>query len=405
VRALFLTHYFPPEVGAPQTRIAALARGLRERGFEVTVHTGFPNYPDGRIAPPYRNRPLQRERVSDGTRIVRSAVYAAPNAGFARRVANHTSFAASALATAPASGPADVVVAESPPLFTAGAAVAYARAKRAPLVLNAADLWPESAVAIGALSGRRSIAAARALEEWTYRHAAAITVPTEGMVERLEARRSAAGRAVHMPPAVDLERFAGLPPAAAGDGPLRVLYAGTLGLAHGLGTLLSAALLAGPETVHVTIAGGGAEGPELRARVEGERIRNVELVGTVPADRVPALFADAHAGIVMLRDRELFADALPTKLLECMAAGRPVLLSARGESAALVEEAPAGVAVAPEDPAALAAAFRTLAADPERRERMGAAGRAVVSERYARRDSVDRWAGLLERVAAQQALR
>jgi glycosyltransferase involved in cell wall biosynthesis len=404
VRVLFLTHYFPPEVGAPQTRIAALALGLRERGIEVTVHTGFPNYPDGRIAPSYRNRPLHRQRAPDDTLIVRSAVYAAPNAGFARRVANHASFAASALVTAPLSGRADVVVAESPPLFTAGAAVAYARAKRAPLVLNAADLWPDSAVAIGALSSRRAVAAARALEEWTYRHAVAITVPTEGMVARLEARPSAGTRAVHMPPAVDVERFAGVPPAPA-DGPLRVLYAGTIGLAHGLGTLLSAAQIAGPETVDVTIAGGGAEVADLQARVDAQRIGNVKLVGTVPAERVAALFAEAHAGIVMLRDRELFADALPTKLLECMAAGRPVLLSARGESAALVEGARAGFALAPEDPAALAAAFRTLAADPGRGKRMGAAGRAVVSERFARRASVDRWAALLQRVVAQRARR
>lgn len=404
MRALFLTHYFPPEVGAPQTRIAALARGLRERGVAVTVHTGFPNYPDGRIAPPYRNRPLQRERARDGTRIVRSAVYAAPNAGFARRVANHTSFAASALLTAPASGPADVVVAESPPLFVAGAAVLYARSKRAPLVLNAADLWPDSAVAIGALSGRRAIAAARALEEWAYRHAAAITVPTEGMVQRLDARPSAAGRAVHMPPAVDLERFAAVPPAPPAP-PLRVLYAGTVGLAHGLGTLLTAARLAGPETVQVTIAGGGADAAELAARIARERIANVELVGTVPAERIPALFASAHAGVVMLRDRDLFADALPTKLLECLAAGRPALLSAPGVSAALVHEAHAGLAVPPEDAPALAAAFTTLTGDPERRARMGAAGRRLVAERYARGPSVDRWAELLERVAAQQALR
>jgi colanic acid biosynthesis glycosyl transferase WcaI len=404
VRVLFLTHYFPPEVGAPQARIAALALGLRERGIEVTVHTGFPNYPDGRIARSYRNRPLHRQRAPDDTRIVRSAVYAAPNAGFARRVANHVSFASSALLTAPLSGPADVVVAESPPLFLAGAAVPYARIKRAPLVLNVADLWPDSAVAIGAISGRRSIAAARALEEWSYRRAAAITVPTEGMVARLDARASAATRAVHMPPAVDVERFAGLPPAPVG-GPLRVLYAGTVGLAHGLGTLLSAAQIAGPGTVDVTIAGGGAELAELRARVDAQRIGNVRLVGTVPAERVGGLFAQAHAGIVMLRDRELFADALPTKLLECMAAGRPVLLSARGESAALVEGARAGLAVAPEDPAALAAAFRALAADPERGRRMGAAGRAVVGERYARRASVDRWAALLERVVAQRARR
>jgi colanic acid biosynthesis glycosyl transferase WcaI len=108
---------------------------------------------------------------------------------------------------------------------------------------------------------------------------------------------------------------------------------------------------------------------------------------------------------VMLRDLELFADALPTKLLECLAAGRPVLLSASGEPAALVREAAAGLPVAPEDPAALAGAFRRLAGDPGLRSRMGTAGRSLVSERYARRASVDRWADLLERVAAQQAFR
>ena len=140
---------------------------------------------------------------------MRSAVYAAPNAGFARRLANHTSFAASALATAPAAGPADVVVVESPPLFAAGAAVAYARLKRAPLVLNAADLWPDSAVAIGVLSdGRPSRPHAR----WRSGRIATpppSPCPTEGMVRLLDARPAARGRAVHMPPAVDVERFAG----------------------------------------------------------------------------------------------------------------------------------------------------------------------------------------------------
>ena len=81
MRVVFLTHYFPPEVGAPQTRIAELAAGLRARGIDVTVHTGFPHYPDGRVPPPYRIRPLRRERGPDGTPIVRSAVYPAPNSG------------------------------------------------------------------------------------------------------------------------------------------------------------------------------------------------------------------------------------------------------------------------------------------------------------------------------------
>jgi len=402
VRVLFLTHYFPPEVGAPQTRIAALARGLRERGFEVTVHTGFPNYPDGEVIRPYRNRPLARERTSDGTLVVRSAIYATPNRGFARRLANHASFAASALATAAATGPADVVVAETPPLFLAAAGVLYARAKRAPLVLNVADLWPESAVAIGALSDPRAIAAARALEDWAYRHAAAIAVPAAGMVGLLEPRPSAHGRAVHMPPAVDLERFAALQPPRGGR-PLRLLYAGTVGLAHGLSTLVTAARLAGPSAVQVTIAGAGADADVLARQVSAGGVTNVELLGAVPAEAVPALYAEADAGVVVLRGLALFADALPTKVLECLAAARPVVLSARGEAAQLVTGAGAGVAVGPEQPRALVAALEALSADPEGARAMGAAGRALVRSRFARPQSIDRWADLLQCVAAQRA--
>ena len=170
-----------------------------------------------------------------------------------------------------------------------------------------------------------------------------------------------------------------------------MLYAGTLGLAHGLGTLVEAARIAGPDVVQVTIAGGGADAAEL-ARASRE-LANVEMLGTVPAVRVPALFARADAGVVMLRDRDLFAEALPTKLLECLAAGRPAIVSARGEAADLVTRAGAGVAVPPEDPEALAAAFGRL--DP----RMGAAGRELVRARFGREENVDRWRALLERVA------
>ena len=119
MRVTLLTHYYPPEVGAPQARLSALARGLSRRGVEVTVHTGFPHYPDGVIQPPYRNRPWLTED-ENGVRVVRSAVYPAPNRGFGRRIANHVSFAFSALATAPAAGPADAVIVETPPLLLAG---------------------------------------------------------------------------------------------------------------------------------------------------------------------------------------------------------------------------------------------------------------------------------------------
>jgi glycosyltransferase involved in cell wall biosynthesis len=390
LRIVFLTHYFPPEVGAPQTRIAELAAGLRARGADITVHTGFPHYPDGRIAAPYRNRPLRRERGPDGVRIVRSAVVPAPNRGLIPRLADHLAFAGSALATSPASGRADVVVAETPPLFLAAAAPAY---KRAPLVLHVADLWPESAVALGALRSRSAIALARRLEHRAYRRATAIAVPTRGIADALEREPETAGKVVHLPPAVDVRRFAGLPEPPAG-GQFHVLYAGTLGLAQGLDTLVQAARLA-PE-VRITVAGDGARADAI-ARAAPP---NVRLLGAVPADRVPALYGAADAGAVLLRGLPLFEGALPTKLLECMAAGRPVVLAARGEAAELVRTAGAGIVAAPDRADELARAFRALAADRERARALGARGRAAARD-FDRAASVERWAALLEDVVTR----
>jgi glycosyltransferase involved in cell wall biosynthesis len=303
-----------------------------------------------------------------------------------------------------------VVVVETPPLFLAGAAIAYAKAKRAALVLNVADLWPDSAIELGALDSTGAIRAARAVERAAYRSAAAIACPTEGIFKTLEARPESAGKAALMRPAVDLGRFRPATGGASPDegraagAPLRVLYAGTVGLAHGLGTLLDAAeLLAarpGAPAVDVTIAGDGADGPALRERLARSGLEGVRMLGAVPADRIPRLYAEADIAVVMLRDVPLFHGALPTKMLEAMAAGRPVVLAARGEAARVLEGAGAGMVVEPEDPSALAEAFTALAADPRRRSDLGAAGRVAAEKEFARGPWLDRWQALLERAAS-----
>ncbi len=398
MRLRILTHYYPPEVGAPQVRLAALAHGLAQAGAEVTVHTGFPHYPDGEIKAPYRNRPLLREQV-DGVRVLRSWVYAAPNRGFGRRLANHASLAAAALAAAPAGGPADVLLVETPPLLLAGAAIPYARAKRARLVLNVADLWPDSAVEMGTLGSRPAIAAARRLERLAYREAAAIACATEGIHATLRTRPELTAKAALMRPAVDLERFASEAASQDGEPPLRVLYAGTVGLAHGLNVLLDAAqvLERRPDPTHfaVTIAGDGADATALRARLADVGPAAVRMLGAVPADRIPTLYAETDVAVVPLRDLPIFEGALPTKLLEAMAAGRPVVLAARGEAARLVESERCGIVVPPEDPRALAEALTALADNPARRAELGAAGRRAAERDFGREAWLRRWSELL----------
>jgi colanic acid biosynthesis glycosyl transferase WcaI len=397
MRVVLLTHYYPPEVGAPQARLSALARGLSRRGVEVTVHTGFPHYPDGVIPPPYRNRPWQTEE-QDGVRIVRSAVYPVPNRGFARRIANHASFSSSALATSRVSGPTDVVIVETPPLLLAGSAIGYARAKGARLVLNVSDMWPDSAIELGTLRRPRFVNAARKLEHACYRAAAAIVCPTRGIETALEGLEESRGKVHRIPPSVDPDLFPDSP--ARDNRRFTVLYAGTVGMSQGVGTLMDAAeLLPNDSEIEIMIVGDGAEGPDLRRRLARGGPPNVTMLGRVPHERIPELYAAADAAVVLLRDKPLFEGALPTKMFEAMSAGRALVVSAAGEAATLVQGASCGVVVPPERPRELAEALTELAGDRKRAGKLGAAGRRAVVESYSRERAIDRWYGLLTSLA------
>jgi glycosyltransferase involved in cell wall biosynthesis len=359
-----------------------IAVGLCRRGHEVTVLTGFPNYPDGVIDSHYRGRWMQVENF-DCVRVVRTAVYPAPNRGVTRRLLNHASFALSSLAGAPRAGPADAVLVETPPLFVAAAGVAIARLKRARMVLSVADLWPDAVLALGALENRAAIAGARALERFAYRHADAIAVPTPGLRRILLERGRPPGQVLVVPHGVDPGRFAleHAPAPVAG----RIVYCGTIGMGHATGTLVDAAriLCGNGRPCEVVIAGDGAERAAVAARANG--LDCVSFPGRLPRDALPGLLASAQVTVATQRDVPLLRDALSTKVLEYMAAARPVVAAAAGWTAEVIERAGAGIVCPPEQPQALARAIAQLADDPARAREMGLSGRRYV-ERHLTRD-------------------
>jgi colanic acid biosynthesis glycosyl transferase WcaI len=383
MRFLILTQYYPPEIGAAQARLSAFAKQLQHAGHEVEVVTALPNYPSGAFAPSDRRR-LARHEVIDGIHVRRVWMYPATGAG-GRRLLSYLSFTVTGLLRSLGARRPDVVFVESPPLFLAATGWIVARRFGARVVMNVSDLWPDSARDLGLIGEGLRLRLAERLERWLYRRVDAVTAVTEGIRTRLvEAKGVPRERVLFLPNGADLDSQtapADVPELRARLGlPTRpfVLYAGNHGFAHSLETLVLAAELV-PD-VDVVLVGDGSEKPRIEALVAERGLRNVRFLPPVPQSEVPALYALAMAGVSTIRDAAVMEGARPAKALATMAAGRPILYAGRGEGADLVRSAEAGIAVPPEDPEALGAAIRALAADPAEAARLGANGRRYIEQ-------------------------
>ena len=392
MRILVVTHYFPPEIGAPQARLSELARSWAEVGDEVTVLTGMPNHPTGVVPAEYRKRLRCEERV-DGYRVLRAWLFATPNEGMAKKTIGHLSFMVSSVVLgARRSGPTDVVVVSSPTFFSIFSAWLLARVKRASFVVEVRDLWPAIFVELGVLTNRWLIRALEALELAVYRAADLVVVVSEGFRDDLLRRGVPAAKVHTIRNGVDIERFApgtdntGEARQRLGAGPDQtlVLYIGAHGISHGLTSIAEAAAKLSDAPVHVAFVGEGAAKRRLEQRVNELGLTNVSLLPGVPRQEVPSLLAAADICLVPLRDVPLFSTFIPSKMFEYLAAEKAVLGAVRGEPAEILRAAGA-VVVEPEDVEAIANAILELAGDPERRKTMGTTGREYVQLHFDRR--------------------
>ena len=407
MRVLVVTHYFPPEIGAPQARLSELAREWAAAGADVTVLTGMPNHPTGVIPPAYR-RLVRCEESVDGYRVVRTWLYATRNEGVAKKTLGHLSFmASSVLLGARRVGHPDVVVVSSPTFFSIASAWLLARLHRARLVVEIRDLWPAIFVELGVLTNPWLIRLLERAELVAYEAADAVVVVTESFRDNLVARGVKPDKVTTITNGVDLERFrADLDPTeedgsflGAAPGQTVVLYVGAHGISHGLTAVAETADVLREQPIHFAFVGEGAAKAQLVQRVSELGLPNVTLRPGVPRQRVPGLLAAADICLVPLRDVSLFSSFIPSKIFEYLGAARPVVGSVRGEPAAILEAAGA-VVVDPEDVDALAQAISELAQDPNRRRRMGETGRRFVQSHYDRRVLAGRYRQLLESVVA-----
>jgi putative colanic acid biosynthesis glycosyltransferase WcaI len=386
LRIIIASQYFPPEIGATQTRMQAFAEFLAARGHQVTVICEFPNHPHGVIPAHYRGRVVEDDQTNP-YRILRVWVRADPEKTTASRMAFYLSYMALATAIAPRAGRADVVLATTPPLFVGAAGLAIARMNLAPLVLDVRDLWPAAAVGLNEISTGRALRVAEALERRLYKSAGSVVAVTRPFCEHIDGIRRRPPRTVFIPNGTLEQFFAPHDERARAElgidaDRFLITFAGTHGIAQGLSAVLQAATRA--NGIHFAFVG---EGPSKKALVASARelgLENVSFHAQVPIEKIPRVLASSDALVVPLSAHPTFAGFVPSKLYDFMAAGRPVIFSGRGEAARIVEGAGGGLVIEPEQPGALAEAAMWLAEHPREAKAMGKRGREFASGRLRR---------------------
>jgi len=373
-----LTQWFDPE---PSFKGLLFAKALQARGHSVQVLTGFPNYPGGRVYPGYRIRLWQRE-VLEGVGVLRVPLYPSHSRNATGRALNYLSFAFSAAVLGTLLvRKADVAYVYHPPITVGLPAICLKYVRGIPFAYDICDLWPDTLTATGMVQSSVVLKLLGGWCRWVYRAASRIVVVSTGFKKRLTERGVPDGKVSvihnwsHPVPEVPSDNAM----EQQLQGKFVVLFAGNLGAAQGLDTVLDAAKLLGRQRPGVcfAFAGSGVEEARLRQRAVAEGLANVVFLGRRPPEAMGGVYAWAAALLVHLRDDPLFAITIPAKTQTYLAIGKPILMGGRGDAADLVRAAGAGIVFAPGQAAELAQAVDELLAMPESaREKMGGAGRA-----------------------------
>lgn len=400
MRILILSQWYPPE---PMKLLSDMTESLTALGHDVTVLTGFPNWPSGKIYPGYRISLRKKETVG-GVPIVRIPLYPDHGQSSVKRALNFGSFAAAASILGPwvVSRP-DVIHAIQPPT-TCLAAWFLSRTWKVPFTYEVQDMWPETLSATGMVQSEKILSAVGAYCKWAYRKAAAIRVISNGFKNDLIGKGVNPDKVHFIPNWVDTDFYRPAPYDSKLADQLglndrfNIMYAGTVGLAQGIETILDAAvLLTDLPRVQFVIAGDGLDLPRLMRLKEERKIANVKFLGRYPMEKMGTLYSLANVLLVHLKDDPLFRMTIPHKTLTYLAAGKPVLAAVEGDVSDLVKEVRAGLTCPSMNPEALANTVREFYNMPAvALKRLGVNGRVSACERFGMSAVVKRIATMLE---------
>ena len=403
---MIVSQYYWPE----SFRINEVARTLSEKGIEVEVLTGKPNYPRGDVFEGYQAWGSGQE-THDGIDILRVPLFPRGRGGW-RLAVNYLSFVISGILFAPRrlrGKRFDVIFVYAPsPILQAIPAIFLGWLKGCPVVLWVQDLWPESLSATGYVKNKTVLRLVEHVVRYIYRHVDLLLVQSEAFVAPVGALAS--GTPVrYYPNSVD-ESFS-VPTTAAvpdvpGLGGFSVMFAGNIGSAQAVEVIVDAATsLREQAGIQFVVLGDGSRREWMLQQVKERNLTNLHLPGRFPVETMPGFMQRASALLVTLADQEIFRFTIPSKVQAYLAAGRPILACLNGEGASLVAAAGAGLAVPAEDAKALAEAVLRLYRMPaQEREAMGAKGRLYYAEHFSHDMLVDQLIGHLSSACEQKKI-
>jgi colanic acid biosynthesis glycosyl transferase WcaI len=403
IRLLLMTQWFDPE---PTTKGLSFARELAQRGFDVEVVTGFPNYPGGKVYPGYRIRWLHRECI-DGVRVVRVPLFPSHDKSVIRRVLNYLSFTvcATLYGVLGAARPG-VVYAYHPPITVALGAAIVRLLRRSRLVIDVQDLWPDSLSATGMVRNRLVLWMVSVLCKAAYLSAHRIVALSPGMRDLIISRGVPESKLAVIYNWADEEALGGrenhrrpgnLPDA----GKFIVLFAGNMGPAQALEAVIDTAALVEKSLPNVgfVFLGTGISLEALKAKSRHLGLNNVTFLPPVSVKAVRPYLQAADALLVHLRNEELFRVTVPSKTQAYLAVGRPIVMAVPGDCADLISKSKSGVLASSEDAKSISQAIESLVRMPkEARDAMGVRGNEFYEQQLSLERGVSSFAALLREV-------
>jgi glycosyltransferase involved in cell wall biosynthesis len=400
-RLQIITQWFEPE---PAFKGLAFATEMANRGFDVEVITGFPNYPSGKLYPGYRIG-LPKREVIDGVKVVRLPLYPSHDSSAIRRALNFVSFGVSVLLYGLfGMRRADVIYGYHPPLTVGLAAIFIRLLRRVPVVYDVQDLWPDTLAATGMLRNRFALGVVGLICRLVYRFVDRIAVLSSGFKDAIVAQgipedkvtviRNWANEDVLRTSTRETRS-----PSREGSA-FQVLYAGNIGKAQGLEVLLDVAKLLDrcSRQVKFVIIGDGVERLRLQKLVREKGLNNLEFRDPVPLSEIGASLLSADALLVHLSPDPLFDITIPSKTQAYLCVGRPLVMAVGGEASALVRQAGAGVVATPGDAVSIANAIMSLMSlSSQELDEMGARGRRFYDAELSMGRGLDAFAKLFRR--------